>query len=67
MGKYSNSEVDFSKSINLLYDDNGIFVTYFNKKTATTEIWVFEVLKNEIESDFMQMYVFWLSIGFLTH
>jgi hypothetical protein len=65
MGKYSNSEVDFSKSINLLYDDNGIFVTYFNKKTATTEIWVFEVLKNEIESDFMQMYV--LSLGFLTH
>jgi hypothetical protein len=55
LGKYQNYDVDFSKDVNLLYDDNGIFVSYFNRKLSNSEIWVIEVLKNEIESDFMQM------------
>lgn len=55
MGKYQNNDVDFSKDVNLLFDDNGVFVSYFNKKTSGTELWVIEVLKNEIESDFLQM------------
>ena len=55
IAKYQNNDADFNKEINLVYDDNGIFISYFNKKTFNTEIWVIEVLKNEIESDFLEM------------
>lgn len=55
MAKYQNHDVDFKKKINLVYDDNGIFVSYFNKKVSNTEIWVIEIMKNEIESDFLEV------------
>lgn len=55
LAQYTNTEVDFSKSINVVYDSNAIFISYFNKGTKAWVIWSFEIMRNEIESVFTEM------------
>lgn len=51
----SQYDVDFSQPINLLYDENGIFVSYFNTKVLNFEIWVTELYKSQLESSFQHL------------
>jgi len=48
-------DVDFSVSVNLLFDENGIFVTYLNSRTLFYEIWVTEIYRSQIENLFTDM------------
>jgi len=48
-------DVDFNQPINLLYDENGIFVSYFNTKVLNFEIWVTELYKSKLESSFQHL------------
>eukprot|EP01015_Nassula_variabilis_P029457 TRINITY_DN6317_c0_g1_i7.p1 TRINITY_DN6317_c0_g1~~TRINITY_DN6317_c0_g1_i7.p1 ORF type:complete len:315 (-),score=57.63 TRINITY_DN6317_c0_g1_i7:99-1043(-) len=41
--------------INLLFDENSVFVTYFNTRSLQNEIWAVEFYRNHVENSFQQM------------
>jgi hypothetical protein len=51
-------DVDFEYPINLLYSENNIFVTYFNRNTLKYEIWVIESYENEIQTSFIGKFIY---------
>jgi len=51
----TQNNVDFEQPINLLYDENGVFVTYFNTDILNFEIWVTELYKQHLESSFQHL------------
>ena len=61
IGTYTNENVDFNQPVVFLYDDNGIFVSYFNPKVPGFELWTTEIFKMKVETSFIEMlqkYVF---------
>ena len=52
---FRQDDVDLAHTICLTYDDNGIFVTYFNKISKMYNLWVVEVFREDIESSFVTM------------
>ena len=68
------SDVNFDYPIDLVVDENGVFVTYYNQKVINMlniienniffpknlmyEIWVIESFSTKMENSFTNMYVF---------
>jgi len=48
----TQSDVDFSHYVNLVFDENSVIVTYFNSDKLYYEFWVTEFYKTQIESSF---------------
>lgn len=48
-------DVDFSQKIALLFEENSVFVTYFNTKELQYEIWITELYLDKIESSFREV------------
>jgi len=55
LGTYYNADVDFTQPIGFIYDDNGIFLTYFNPRVSGFELWSIELYKLKIETSFYEM------------
>jgi len=53
--KQYEKNVDFNLPINLLYDENSVFVTYYNPESLFYEIWVTELYRSNFESSFTEM------------
>lgn len=53
--QFSQNDVNFNHEIALTYDDNGIFISYFNNSAKYYELWVIEVFEEQIESSFVTM------------
>ncbi|EGR33603.1 hypothetical protein IMG5_048200 [Ichthyophthirius multifiliis] len=47
--------VDVSQPINVVFVENGIFVTYMNPSYSIFEIWAIEFYANKIENSFLRM------------
>lgn len=48
--------MDFSQPINMIFDENSVFISYFNLKTTIYEIWAIESFHSAIEVSFVKMY-----------
>jgi hypothetical protein len=55
LGSFSNDQVSFTQPIKFIYDDNGIYITYFNTKLNGFELWSVELYKTKIETSFQDM------------
>ena len=51
------SDVNLGYNINLVVDDNGVFVCYFNQKSLGFEIWSIESYLEKMETSFLNMYI----------
>ena len=58
LGTYQNGAVDFSQPLAFIYDDNGIYVSYFSTQTMGFELWSTEIFRIKIETSFYEMYFF---------
>ena len=47
--------VDFNLPINLIFDENSVFITYFNPQKLIYEIWTVEIFHSGIEVSFLNM------------
>jgi hypothetical protein len=55
LGSFYNDQVSFTQPIKFIYDDNGIYITYFNTKLNGFELWSVELYKTKIETSFQDM------------
>lgn len=55
LGTYQNGAVEFNQPVAFLYDDNGIYVSYFNTQTLGFELWSTEIYKLKVETSFYEM------------
>lgn len=51
----SQSDVDLYQPIDMLYDENGVYVSYYNAQSLFYEIWSNEIYKKDIESSFKHL------------
>jgi len=53
--QFTQSGVNANHDIAMTYDDNGIFISYFNNQQKFYELWVVEIFEEQIESSFVSM------------
>lgn len=53
--QFTQSGVNANHNIAQTYDDNGIFISYFNNQQKFYELWVIEIFEEQIESSFISM------------
>jgi len=53
--QFTQGGVNSDHQIALTYDDNGIFISYFNDNQKYYELWAIEVFEEQIESNFISM------------
>ena len=57
LGSYITDSIDFTQPIGFVYDDNGVYTSYFNEKIKGYELWSIEIYKTKVEVSFIEMYV----------